>query len=79
MWRSHSVDMNTDAFVRSNGFATRKSSAKDRRREILSRRFVQGFQSMDALASQFGISTQTIRRDVNSLCERGFCRWRHGS
>ncbi|MBT9455600.1 MAG: DeoR/GlpR transcriptional regulator [Burkholderiaceae bacterium] len=38
----------------------------------------QGFQSIDMLAERFGVSTQTIRRDVNTLCERGLCRRRHG-
>ena len=38
----------------------------------------QGFQSIDTLAGRFGVSTQTIRRDVNALCNRGLCRRRHG-
>ena len=37
-----------------------------------------GFQSIDKLALEFGVTTQTIRRDVNRLCERGLCRRMHG-
>ncbi|MBR0568134.1 DeoR/GlpR transcriptional regulator [Azoarcus sp. L1K30] len=45
---------------------------------ILARVGVHGFQSIDALAALFGVTTQTIRRDVNALCDRGLCRRRHG-
>ncbi|ODV11796.1 MAG: DeoR family transcriptional regulator [Rubrivivax sp. SCN 70-15] len=45
---------------------------------ILERVRRQGFQSVENLAQQFGVTTQTIRRDVNLLCERGLCRRRHG-
>ena len=38
----------------------------------------QGFQSIEALAGQFGVTPQTIRRDVNQLCDRGLLRRRHG-
>ena len=37
-----------------------------------------GFQSIEKLALQFGVTTQTVRRDVNRLCERGLCRRLHG-
>lgn len=37
-----------------------------------------GFQSIDSLAEQFGVTAQTIRRDVNGLCDRGLLRRRHG-
>jgi DeoR family glycerol-3-phosphate regulon repressor len=37
-----------------------------------------GFQGIDALAEQFDVTPQTIRRDVNLLCERGILRRRHG-
>lgn len=37
-----------------------------------------GFQAIEALALLFGVTTQTIRRDVNQLCDRGLCRRRHG-
>lgn len=38
----------------------------------------QGFQTIDSLAQQFGVTPQTIRRDANHLCNRGLCRRRHG-
>ncbi|WP_018608254.1 DeoR/GlpR family DNA-binding transcription regulator [Uliginosibacterium gangwonense] len=38
----------------------------------------QGYQSIESLATRFGVTTQTIRRDVNALCEKGLCRRRHG-
>jgi DeoR family glycerol-3-phosphate regulon repressor len=54
------------------------STAEDRMRAILSIIAGHGFQSIDTLAGHFGVSTQTIRRDVNTLCDRGLCRRRHG-
>jgi len=45
---------------------------------ILARVYEQGFQSIEALAALFGVTTQTIRRDVNALCDQGLCRRRHG-
>lgn len=52
--------------------------AEARVRAILSLVQTQGFQSIDALALRFGVTTQTIRRDVNTLCDRGLVRRRHG-
>lgn len=52
--------------------------AENRVRAILAIVTEQGFQPIDALAERFGVSTQTIRRDVNALCDRGLCRRRHG-
>jgi len=57
---------------------TIKPSTDNRQRAILERVGARGFQSIDALAAQYGVTTQTIRRDVNALCERGLCRRRHG-
>lgn len=34
--------------------------------------------TIDELAEKFGVTTQTIRRDVNVLCELGIARRRHG-
>ncbi len=51
---------------------------EDRSRAILALVRECGFQSVDALAVRFGVTTQTIRRDVNTLCDRGLCRRRHG-
>ncbi|MBD8893913.1 DeoR/GlpR transcriptional regulator [Labrenzia suaedae] len=37
-----------------------------------------GFMSVEALAERFEVTTQTIRRDVNGLCEMGILRRTHG-
>ena len=37
-----------------------------------------GFASVEALAERFDVTAQTIRRDVNRLCERGVLRRTHG-
>lgn len=37
-----------------------------------------GFASVDELAERFEVTTQTIRRDVNGLCELGILRRTHG-
>lgn len=52
--------------------------AEDRLQAILTLVRAQGYQSIDWLAGRFGVTTQTIRRDVNTLCDRGLCRRRHG-
>lgn len=37
-----------------------------------------GFASVEELAERFDVTTQTIRRDVNGLCEMGILRRTHG-
>ncbi|MCB2100469.1 MAG: DeoR family transcriptional regulator [Rhodobacterales bacterium] len=37
-----------------------------------------GFQTVDALAQRFGVTTQTIRRDLTVLSDHGLARRRHG-
>lgn len=37
-----------------------------------------GEMSIDALAEHFGVATQTIRRDVNTLCDANVLRRNHG-
>ncbi len=36
------------------------------------------FLTVERLAAQFEVTTQTIRRDINYLCDRGIARRRHG-
>jgi DeoR family glycerol-3-phosphate regulon repressor len=36
------------------------------------------FLRVDELAQHFAVTTQTIRRDINGLCEQGIARRRHG-
>lgn len=38
----------------------------------------EAFLTIDMLAAKFGVTTQTVRRDVNVLCDLGFARRRHG-
>lgn len=49
-----------------------------RRRIIHQLVLADGYQSIEALALRFGVTTQTVRRDVNALCDSGLCRRRHG-
>jgi len=37
-----------------------------------------GFMSVDALSERFDVTTQTIRRDLTTLCDFGVARRRHG-
>ena len=37
-----------------------------------------GFLSVDRLSERFDVTTQTIRRDLNRLCDHGVARRRHG-
>jgi len=67
-----------NAAKRSDPTPAATTAADERLKAILGLVGAQGFQSIDALAVHFGVSTQTIRRDVNALCERGLCRRRHG-
>ena len=38
----------------------------------------QEFLTVEMLAEQFQVTTQTIRRDLNMVCDRGLARRRHG-
>ena len=50
----------------------------DRQREMLELVRRQGFVAVEALAQHFGVTTQTIRLDVNALCRAGQLRRYHG-
>lgn len=52
--------------------------ADDRARAIVDLVRNQGFQTIEALAGSFGVTPQTVRRDVNLLCDRGLLRRKHG-
>ncbi len=49
-----------------------------RREEILKLARREGFVAVDMLAEQFRVTPQTIRRDINALCEHGDLRRHHG-
>jgi len=54
-------------------------SSQDRRqKEILDLASRQGFVSIEALAQLFGVTPQTIRRDINQLCEQTQLQRFHG-
>ena len=49
-----------------------------RQREILDLANDRGFVSVEDLASTFSVTTQTVRRDLNELCDIGFLKRFHG-
>lgn len=55
-----------------------ESKLSARHRQILNLAKQQGFLSTEALARSFDVTTQTIRRDINLLCDEGFLRRFHG-
>lgn len=50
----------------------------ERQAEIAERVRQNGFQSVTDLAHHFGVTTQTIRRDINELSDAGVLKRRHG-
>jgi len=50
----------------------------ERQAEILSLIESEGAQYIEDLARRYGLTTQTIRRDINYLCDRGYARRFHG-
>jgi len=53
-------------------------SLSERQSQIAELVEARGFASVEALAERFAVTTQTIRRDVNRLCEAGLLRRIHG-
>ena len=50
----------------------------ERQREIVELIKQSGLQSINDLAARFDVTTQTIRRDINALCDEGLARRVHG-
>jgi len=50
----------------------------ERQVEITERLREQGFLAVETLAEHFRVTTQTIRRDLTTLCDHGLARRRHG-
>ncbi len=50
----------------------------ERQVEITERLREQGFLTVEALAEHYKVTTQTIRRDLTTLCDHGLARRRHG-
>jgi DeoR family glycerol-3-phosphate regulon repressor len=66
-------------FINSN--LTAGESAMDlseRQAEIAELVRENGFLTVDVLSERFDVTTQTIRRDLNTLCDHGMARRRHG-
>ena len=53
-------------------------NAKERQRSILEWVHEQENVEVEDIAQRFGVTTQTIRRDINKMCERGLLRRRYG-
>ena len=53
-------------------------SAKERQHSILQWVHEQKHVEVEDIAQRFGVTTQTIRRDINKLCEQGLLRRRYG-
>lgn len=52
--------------------------AVERQRQIVELVRAEGFASIEALARHYAVTPQTIRRDINLLCDRGLLRRHHG-
>lgn len=50
----------------------------ERQAEITELLREEGFLAVEALAEQFSVTTQTIRRDLTAICDYGLARRRHG-
>lgn len=50
----------------------------ERQQDLLELIATSGAQQIDALAERYGLTTQSIRRDINVLCELGLARRLHG-
>nr|WP_314257423.1 DeoR/GlpR family DNA-binding transcription regulator [uncultured Devosia sp.] len=50
----------------------------DRQRDILSLIEAEGAQYIERLAARYDVTTQTIRRDINALCDLGYAKRFHG-
>ena len=55
-----------------------QTNLSQRHRDILDMAKQNGYLSTDELTKSFKVTSQTIRRDINELCERGLLRRYHG-
>ncbi len=51
---------------------------ESRQQDILRLIGERGFVSTEQLSEHFGVTSQTIRRDINALCEMGLAKKKHG-
>jgi len=54
------------------------AASEQRRADIVDLVRRQGFASIEALAQRFAVTPQTIRRDINALCEQAVLQRHHG-
>ncbi len=54
------------------------ATGRERRDLIVERARRQGFVAVEALAGELGVTPQTIRRDINELCEQNLLQRYHG-
>jgi DeoR family glycerol-3-phosphate regulon repressor len=54
------------------------ASSRERREQIVDRARRQGYVAVEALALELEVTPQTIRRDINVLCERNLLQRYHG-
>jgi DeoR family glycerol-3-phosphate regulon repressor len=54
------------------------AAGRERKEQILERARRQGYVAVEALASELGVTPQTIRRDINELCENNLLQRYHG-
>jgi DeoR family transcriptional regulator, glycerol-3-phosphate regulon repressor len=66
------------SFMAASDFLRSPSNASDRQDDILALARLQGRVLVDDLAMRMEVTPQTIRRDLNDLCERGFMARVHG-
>lgn len=57
---------------------TPTSNLNDRQRQIVEQLRAEGLLSINDLSDLFEVATQTIRRDINDLCDQGLARRVHG-
>lgn len=61
-----------------DSFGEGAQALSERQSEIAELVRQNGFAGIDVLAERFSVSTQTIRKDVNGLCDQGLLRRVHG-
>ena len=54
------------------------TNLNDRQRQIVEQLRAEGLLSINDLSDLFSVATQTIRRDINDLCDQGLARRVHG-
>lgn len=55
-----------------------QDTLSDRQRDILALIAADGAQYIEQLAARYAVTTQTVRRDINALCDMGYARRFHG-